>query len=414
MSALRDLARIRSLRLLWLGVLISQTGDWIQITAQAWLVTQISDPMGVSIVSASALLPQVLFVLVGGALADQVAKASALRYLALAQIAVSALYTALIVGGLSDIWGIAVFSFALGTFSALFQPVYLSMIPEVTPPHLVSNAMGVSVASLQIARVVGPIVAGVCIAYVGARATYLLNSASFLLAAVPFFLVEATGAKVPARAGIWREVASGARALSRHKLWRSLWVLTAALSFLVLPVFALLPVLLKQRFGLGATGFAWVMALASVSQSAGAIWTAVSKREVPANAGAGVAAAYALGGVAVAVFTTSSSRITGPCLFFLFTFIHGMMSPRISAYAQLHVDPSLRGRAQAFLLFAFSIVPLGQLALGGLAQVLSTATAVMWSAGLFSVASALILLFTLASAPNTQEIPHDNRSSVHE
>src|SRR5688572_27132680 len=169
----------------------------MQITAQGWLVVSITDsPTALMVVTASGLLPQLLFVLVGGAAADRFSKVSVLWGLSLAQLAISAVVTLVVVTGNAQVWNLALLAFLLGSCAALWQPVVLSLVPQLVPATAIASAMSLSLTALYVARSLGPVLGGVAIATIGIGGAYFVNTLTFLAPVIAIYRLRATAAAV--------------------------------------------------------------------------------------------------------------------------------------------------------------------------------------------------------------------------
>lgn len=392
-KVIRELLGVRDFRLIWLGVLFSQIGDWMQITTQGWLVVDMtSSALAVTIVTASGIMPQLIFVLVGGVVADQYNKKSIMRILVIAQLVISTLLTVLIINGLTSIFILSLLSFALGICAALWQPIYLSFIPELVPKKLMGTAMGMSLASLYSARTFGPLLASMSIALFGIRNTYIFNTISFLMPLIVLYLIRTDGASVKSKRGVLVDLVEGGRVIAKDKVLLPLWLLSVGLSLGILPVFALLPVFTKDILKTGATGLGVLMGIGGVGQLLGAISISILGQTHSSHYGRKQILGYIVIGCLVCIFSVSQTILISSIAFGFFNFLHGLLSPRVNTIVQLYVMPSLRGRVQSLFLFTFGLVPIGQVALGYMADLLNPQTAIFISSFTFMVTSSLMLM----------------------
>lgn len=168
---------------LWVaGALISNIGTWMQRVAQDWLVlTVLTDNNGtaVGITTGLQFLPILFLGAWAGLIADRYDKR---RLLMITQTAMG--LTALILGLLvvtstAELWHVYVIAFALGVGSAFDAPARQAFVSEVVAKKDVPNAVALNSASFNLARLAGPGVAGLIIAWVGTGPAFLLNAASF-------------------------------------------------------------------------------------------------------------------------------------------------------------------------------------------------------------------------------------------
>jgi MFS family permease/quinol monooxygenase YgiN len=168
-------------RALWIATLVSNIGTWVHEVGAGWLmVTLDPHPLMVSLVQAATALPIFLLALPGGALADIVDRRRYLIYTQVWMLVVVlalALTTAL---GWINAWGLLVFTFALACGAALNTPAWAATLPEIVPRAQLQSAIALNSLGINLARAVGPALAGVMVAAAGPQAAFLLNALSFI------------------------------------------------------------------------------------------------------------------------------------------------------------------------------------------------------------------------------------------
>ena len=169
---------IRNYRLFATGQLVKLIGVWMQFTAQDWLVLQLShnSPTALGWVTALQFLPVLLLTLYGGKLADRFDKRR-LLIAANAAFATSALALGILVaGGWVRLWHVFVFGAIAGVITAIETPVRQSFISELVGRELLPNALALSAATFNSARIIGPALAGLAIAWLGLGPVFLANA----------------------------------------------------------------------------------------------------------------------------------------------------------------------------------------------------------------------------------------------
>lgn len=166
---------------LWLAAVVSNIGTWMQEVGAGWLMLSLSpDPFTVALVQAASTAPMFLLVLPGGVLSDIVDRR---RYLLLLQGWMAGVALALALLTRFDAitpTGLLWLTLAMGIGSALMMPAWASLIPELVPPAELSAAVVLSGVGINIARAIGPALAGLIVSTAGPWATFLLNAISFL------------------------------------------------------------------------------------------------------------------------------------------------------------------------------------------------------------------------------------------
>ena len=174
--------RNRAFRALWFAVLGSQIGTWMQTVGAQWLL--VDEPNAatlVSLVQTAMMLPILLFAVPAGVLADSLDRRRMLIVVQLFQAAAGAVMTALALAGQLTPALLLTLTFVLGCGGAMTIPTYQALIPELVPRPQLHAASGLGAISMNVARAVGPAVAGVLVAQVGPAAVFALNTVTFVV-----------------------------------------------------------------------------------------------------------------------------------------------------------------------------------------------------------------------------------------
>src|SRR5881394_4519133 len=174
-------------RALWISDVVSSVGTWMHDSAAAWLMTLLApSPLMVSLVQAATTLPLFLLALPAGAVADIFDRR---RILLIAQVwwfLTTALLGVLTITGVIQPWMLLVITLAIGGGSAVDLPAWQAIIPETVPREELPAAVGLGSIAINIARAIGPALAGVIIVAGGPGPVFLINAVSVL--GVFFFL----------------------------------------------------------------------------------------------------------------------------------------------------------------------------------------------------------------------------------
>lgn len=180
------------------GALLSNVGTWLQSTAQAWLVLQLTGSgtaLGATV--ALQLLPFLLLSPVAGLLADRFAKRKLMVWMQFAMAVPSAVLGVLAIAGVAEPWHVYILAFFFGTGRALEAPARQSFISEIVEPEHLSNAVSLNSASFNSGRLVGPGLAGLLIALLGSGVTatgwvILANALSYGFVVISLVLMDSS------------------------------------------------------------------------------------------------------------------------------------------------------------------------------------------------------------------------------
>ncbi|HJV99770.1 MAG TPA: MFS transporter [Arthrobacter sp.] len=189
MSAMFQALENRNYRIWAGGALVSNVGTWMQRIAQDWLVLTVltaHSGTAVGITTGLQFLPMLLLGPYGGVLADRHSKRVILLWTQLAMGLCGLAVGLLVVTGNAQLWHAYLAALCLGLASAIDAPARQAFVSELVGQDKVANAVALNSASFNTARLTGPAIAGLLIAWVGTGPVFLLNAASF--AAVIFSL----------------------------------------------------------------------------------------------------------------------------------------------------------------------------------------------------------------------------------
>ena len=174
--------RITVFRWLWLASLVSNLGTWMQTVGAQWfLVHAAHAAILVSLVQTADMLPDVLFGIVGGVLADTLDRRRLLMAVQGASVVATSALAALTIAGRMSPALLLLFTFVIGAGSAFVTPAYQSLVPELVPHDQIPAAAQLSSINVNLARAIGPAIAGILIAYIGVGAVFALDAATFLV-----------------------------------------------------------------------------------------------------------------------------------------------------------------------------------------------------------------------------------------
>ncbi len=245
-------------RALWVAALVVNLSMWMQNIGAAWMMTELEpgSPLMVSLVQTAMALPVFMLGLPSGVLADLIDRRRFLLITQSCSLAFASILTAYsLIGGLGA-WMLLALTFALGSSNAFGMAAWVASNIDSAPKGQVPAAIALSTVTPNIARVVGPAVAGALIALSGTPTLFLVVSIGFVFAMVLLRALPRSAARPslpPER--MWAGIRSGVRYM-RHSaqlrlVLRLVFVFVTAGS----AIWALLPLVARDQLGLGAGGF---------------------------------------------------------------------------------------------------------------------------------------------------------------
>ena len=174
---------IRNYRLFWTGGFVSNIGTWMARVAQDWLVLTVltqNSAIALGIVTGLQFLPTAVLAPWAGSYADRFPKRRVLMATQAGLALTGTALAVLVLGGWVTLWQVYLLAFLQGIAAAFDTPARQAFAPEMVPRHLIANSIGLNTTSFHAARLVGPAVAGLTIAWWGVGAALLVNALSFV------------------------------------------------------------------------------------------------------------------------------------------------------------------------------------------------------------------------------------------
>ncbi|MGH9368461.1 MAG: MFS transporter [Thermoanaerobaculia bacterium] len=366
----------RDFRLLWAGAFTSSVGTWMQEVAQNWLILTMTGSaflLGLDAFLADA--PFLLFSLFGGVLADRLDRRRILLGSQLVQMSSALLLVALILTGALSVWIILTLSFVVGLAQSFGGPAYQALVPTLVDREDLPNAVALNSIQFNLARVIGPVLAGVAFYRLGAAACFGLNALSFLAPIAALLALKRGGGNSPTAEPMLESLKAGLRAVRDDQSLKGLVGLAFVGSFCSLPLVTFLPIFARDVFHRDAKGYSLLLAAFGVGAIAGAI--GVARLGHVRRKGAAAVAMQMIFGALMAGFALSRT----PCLSYALLALAGASLMAVFALfmtlVQTSVEDRMRGRVVSIYTLAFrGAMPLGNLAAGFLASI-SSAPAVL-------------------------------------
>ena len=359
----------RDFRILWIGACTSTIGTWMQEVAQNWLVLQLTgSPFLLGLDAFLGDIPIFLFSLVGGVLADRVDRRFILIGSQVVQMISAALLATLIWTGHVQIWHILTLSFVVGTAQSFGGPAYSALVPSLVEKKDVPNAIALNSIQFNLARVIGPVVGGLTMKYVGAAWCFALNSLSFLAVIVSLLSLHINFSPPRTGESIMTSMKQGFSFIRDQGAMSTLILIAFCMTFLGIPTIAFLPVFAKMVFGRGEMTYTWFLAASGLGSITGAL-TVAWLGDIHNKGRVALGALVAMG--AGMVGFSQSRSILLSCVMLYFTGAVLMCAfAMIASLVQLITPNDMRGRVMSVYNVAFrGGMPFGEIVTGWLIPV---------------------------------------------
>lgn len=338
------------------GQIVSLVGTWMQRIAQDWLVLHLSgaDGLAVGIVMALQFGPTAVLSIPAGGLADRFDKRTLLIGTQSALAVCALILGVLDTSGVVTLWHAYALALAVGCVSAVDAPIRQSFTIEMVGSDQLPNAVALNSMIFNLARIVGPAIAGVLITLVGTGPVFLINTVtSFAVIAGLLAMREGDLHRSP-RASVAGSVADGLRYVFGHPQLATAMVVAFAVSTFGINFPLSLALLTASTFHGSAGGYGLLSTMLAVGTLAGA--TMAARRRGPATVRTLLLAAVGFGVFEVIAGLMPTYWLVAVMLIptgaFTLTFTAAAMN-----IVQLSAAPTMRGRVMGIYMLFFLAAP---------------------------------------------------------
>ncbi len=385
--------RHREYRLLWYGQIFASMGTWMDQVTRGWLIYELTDSaLQLGLVRGVQAIPFLLLSPIAGSAADRYSRKIQVVAAQLVNGLVYIATAALIVSGRIEPWHVYVTAFIMAVAQVFQQPARAAMVSDAVPPGNLTNAIGLNAVIFNVARSLGPALAGLLIAVSGTGGTYAVQAVFFFLATVwTLQLRSAPRAPAAGRSHSGHGESFGQSIIEGWKFsWNNEAVRTGLLivtfaSLFIVPFTTLLPVFARDILRVGATGQGFLLTAMGIGALCSSVLIASAGDRLPR--GVIMLGGVALYGAVLVIFAISRwfelslvlMGITGLC----HVHAHALVQTVIQAYS-----PSVfRGRTMALFHMSQVVMTAGAMLVGGMSALVGApwAVALMGAAGTLSM-----------------------------
>lgn len=377
-----------------LGEAVSMTGTWMQLMAQGWVLTTLTQSaVMLGLLNAASGLPQLLLTMQGGSAADRWDKRWILLACQVVQILMALLVGYLIGSGQIALWHLMAVAVVLGLTNAFEMPAAAAIVPELVAKEDIPHAVALDRSVFHATRIIGPALAGAAIAQFGNAAAFYLNALTFFVLAI----AVATLPKVvaPPKEGEAAEDEGGMKEgfafVRQDAPTFAMICLIAMTTVFVFPVMTvLMPLYATSVLGLDARGLSFLVSVSAFGSLAGALGLLrVERPWRPAVVSAGAA-----GSALSLVVLAAAPGLVWACvgLVLMTVSISGMVG-LANVIVQERAPAHMRGRVSAVAGLAFfGLMPVAGLGITSLSDLLTIPHALLLSGLCFALGATFMLL----------------------
>jgi MFS family permease len=360
----------KNFRYYWIGMCVSLIGTWMQNIAQPWLAyTLTNSPFLLSLIGILQFTPMLILSLFAGVIIDKFPKKKILIVTQSASLIITLILALLVWTGKIQYWHILIMATALGIVNTIDMPSRQSMVIELVGKEDLMNGIALNSMAFNLARIIGPAIAGLVMGYAGIAACFFLNAISFAAVVISLFFIKLRPVEIKHKnnTNVLEEIKDGLTYIYHNDiLLYTVLVLTIVGTFA--PNFSVLvPVFAKEILKQNEAGFGILMSFMGFGSFLGAMFVATLSKSAPKNFVIYIVplivglSLIITGYTTVYLLTGISLAITG-FFFILFT-------SSANSALQLNSSNEYRGRVMSVYTLVFSgSTPFGNLYAGLFAE----------------------------------------------
>ncbi len=396
--------RYREYRLLSYGQLFGNLGTWMDEVTRGWLIYQLTDSAAqLGLVRGIQLIPLLLLLPLAGSAADRYSRKA---LLIIAQIVMGTVFAAtalLIFTDLIRPWHVYVTAILVGSMQVFQLPTRAAMVSDTVPSEYLTNAMGLNAVLFNMARIVGPALAGALIAASGTGSAFSVQAACLFLATawtVQMRLPQrhSDGAHKPHRESFGRSIIEGWKFSWRSEPVRAGIMCTMIVSLFIYPFTTLLPVFARDLLGVGARGQGFLLTAMGIGAliSAGLIASAGHRM----TRGVVMLGSSILYGFVVVIFAASPWFALSLAVMAVAGLCHVNANGLVSTVVQSYSPAEFRGRAMAMFNMNQVFATAGSMLIGAL----SVSLGPRWAVTVMGVAGSLAIITMYVALPHARHV----------
>ncbi len=395
--------RHRNFRLFWYSQMVSLVGTWMQSTAQSWLVLELThSALWLGIVGALQFLPIMFFAMFGGVIADRAPKRTLLLITQSSAAVQAVVLWLLVLTGTVQLWHVLILAALLGLTNSLDMPTRQAFVVEMVGRDSLPNAIALNSSIFNLARVLGPGLGGLLIAWLGLAPLFLLNAISFIPVIIAIAFID--NSRLYARPamnvtiqkqGTFKSLGEGFSYIKKTPAVLMVITVIGAVSLFGINFNVILPLFATDVLHSGAIGYGFISSAIGLGALISALWIAWGNK-TPSISGMLIGAI--IFSVLEILFALSHLYLLSLALIAAVGFAQITFSATANTAIQTVTPDHLRGRVMSVYMLVFAgSTPLGNLFVGVLAHVYNAPVATV-VCGALSLIAAIVGWFMRKSA----------------
>ncbi|GAA0117035.1 MFS transporter [Clostridium senegalense] len=368
-------------RYFWFGQCVSLIGTWMQSTTQGWLVLEITNrntSFLLGLINALQFTPMMIFSLFAGVIVDRFSKRKLLIFTQIGLMLMAVIQGFLVLTGLVRFWHLAIIALITGCINTIDMPTRQSFVIELVGKEDLMNGIALNSSVFNAARILGPSIAGIIIAYTGIEVCYIINAVSFIPVIYGIFKIKSKPVKINENKNMLREIKDGLIYIKGNRNLVKTFSLITIMGIFAFNYNVLIPLFAVDILGLSSKGYGFLMSSLGIGSLIGALTMATKSKNGP-KFKLILFAAYIVS-LLLIILGINRGQYVMALLLSLVGIFNITFSTSANSTVQLNSKDEYRGRVMSVysLLFA-GVAPIGSLFTGTISNNFGPAKAFIFS-----------------------------------
>ena len=279
----------RNFRYYFIGQCISLIGTWMQSIGQSWLVLSLThSTFLISLITLMQFLPMMVFSLFAGNIIDRFPKKKVLYFTQTCLMLLALALATLTYLKIVEYWHVLVMAFLLGMVNTLDVPTRMTYFSDLVGKEDLMNAIALNSSIFNLARIVGPALAGFLIGVLGIAICFYLNALSFVAVLAALYMINVGHIKPQTQKyesvmHVFKDIGDGLSYIKNSPKILFPLVISGFVSLFAMNHSILIPLFAKQVLNQGAAGYGFMMTCMGIGSFIGAIWVATQSKKGPSK-----------------------------------------------------------------------------------------------------------------------------------
>jgi MFS family permease len=385
--------KMRNFRIYLGGQAVSLVGTWLQMTAQSWVVWELShSAVALGVAAMLGSLPILLLGPWAGVLADRLDRRKLLIATQAGAMVLAFILAFLAQTGLVQLWHVYILAALLGIITAVDIPAQQTFLGDLSGMAEVRKAVNLNITMLQVSRILGPALAGLIIATLGVATAFWLNGLSFVAVIISLWLVTSHQVRKPHTNNFLAEFKEGMNYVATQPRLQDLILMAVLVTFFAFPVImSLLPAVVGKVLRGDSSTLSWLMMSSGAGALIGTMFLA-PLTQATRRTGLVLGCIIAWTGLWLTLFSEVAwLPLSMACLFFVSVGIPAVLTTAMGLM-QVLAPPQMRARLMSlFFTLTFGMQPVASLLAGYTADTLTTPLAIRVN-GLLLILGAVLIM----------------------